>query len=220
MDRTQTLFSRLATPALLAGLMLPVSAASLEAQATLIRNVRVFDGVDATGPTGVLIRDGRIAAVGADQAAPAGAEVVDGSGMTLLPGLIDAHTHAFGNALQEALVFGVTTELDMFTEPASAAQMRAEQARPGGVTDRSDLFSAGVLATAPGGHGTEYGFAIPTITEADSAEAWVDARIAEGSDYIKLVYDDGALFGLSWPTLSYGTMEAIIDAAHARGMMA
>ena len=220
MHRIQSLFSRLASTAVLAGLMLPMSATSLEAQTTLIRNVRVFDGDAATGPTSVLISEGRIAAVEADQAAPAGADVVDGRGMTLLPGLIDAHTHAFGNALLEALVFGVTTELDMFTEPSGAAQMRAEQQRPGGVTDRADLFSAGVLATAPGGHGTEYGFSIPTITAADSAQAWVDARIAEGSDYIKLVYDDGALFGLGWPTLSYETMEAIIDASHARGKMA
>lgn len=212
-------YIRRSVSALAAGVLL-FSCAPLEAQVTLIRGVRVFDGTDVAGPTDVLVRGGRIAAIGAQQTAPSDADIVDGSGMTLLPGLIDAHTHAFGDALAEALVFGVTTELDMFTEPRGAAAMRAEQAQAGGASDRADLFSAGVLATAPGGHGTEYGFPIPTITHADSARAWVDARIAEGSDFIKLVYDDGALFGLNWPTLDYATMEAVIDAAHARDRLA
>src|SRR5690606_24798377 len=85
-------------------------------QATLFRDARVFDGERVHASADVLVRDGRIAAIGADLAAPAGATVVEASGMTLLPGLTDAHTHAFGDALREALMFGVTTELDMFTQ--------------------------------------------------------------------------------------------------------
>jgi len=38
---------------------------------------------------------------------------VAGAGRTLLPGLIDAHAHSLGDTLRNALVFGVTTELDM-----------------------------------------------------------------------------------------------------------
>ncbi len=95
----------------------------------------------------------------------------------------------------------------MFTEPGMASAMRAEQ-RAGPVPGRADLFSAGVLATAPGGHGTEYGFPIPTLTSAGEAQAFVDARIAEGSDWIKIVHDDGALFGLNWPSLDVATVGA------------
>lgn len=44
--------------------------------------------------------------------------VFDGTGQTLMPGLIDAHTHVHGpDVLRQALVFGVTTELDMSTMP-------------------------------------------------------------------------------------------------------
>jgi len=48
----------------------------------------------------------------------------------------------------------------------------------------------------------------------------VDARIAEGSDYIKIVYDDGKAYGISFPTLSPETLKAVIAAAHARKKLA
>jgi hypothetical protein len=55
----------------------------------------------------------------------------------------------------------------------------------------SDRSAAGVAGAARkpsvkarGGHGTEYAMPIPTITSPGEARAFVDARIAEGSDYI------------------------------------
>src|SRR5687767_1778385 len=93
-------------------LLLPLAANAQNA--VLFDNVRVFDGTRALQQRDVLVRDGRIVRV-ASQIAPAGARVIDGAGKTLLPGLIDAHSHAWGPALTTALMFGVTTELDMFT---------------------------------------------------------------------------------------------------------
>lgn len=56
----------------------------------LITGARVLDG-DATD---VLVRDGRVAALGADASGAKGdAEVVDADGLVLLPGLVDLHTH-------------------------------------------------------------------------------------------------------------------------------
>jgi hypothetical protein len=85
----------------------------------LIQNVRVFDGERVVPRANVLVRDGAIVSLGSEQ--PPGVEIIPGEGRTLLPGLIDAHTHAFGDALERAVVFGVTTELDMFTEHRFAA---------------------------------------------------------------------------------------------------
>jgi imidazolonepropionase-like amidohydrolase len=74
------------------------------------------------------------------------------------------------------------------------------------------------MVTAPGGHGTEFGVPIPTLTEPQEAQTFVDARIAEGSDYIKIVYDDRAhRADQPEPTLSKETMAAVIEAAHRRG---
>src|SRR5690606_18322791 len=90
----------------------------------------------------------------------------------------------------------------------------------GGAPGRADIFSAGTLVTAPKGHGTQFGLPIPTITSPAEADAFVDARIKEGSDYIKIVYDDGDAYGLSLPSIDERTLRSVIAAAKARGKLA
>ena len=58
-------------------------------------NVRIFDGENARPASGTVVVDGgRIASVG-EGPPPQGAEVVAGGGRTLMPGMIDAHIHAY-----------------------------------------------------------------------------------------------------------------------------
>jgi len=60
----------------------------------LVRGARVVDPLaDLDQTLDVLVRKGRIAAVGADLAAPARVRVVEGEGKLLLPGFVDLHTH-------------------------------------------------------------------------------------------------------------------------------
>ena len=184
----------------------------------VIRNVRVFDGQRVFGPTTVSVLGDTIAAIGEPPTDLTGIEIVDGTGQTLLPGLIDAHTHIHGpDALRQALVFGVTTELDMFTTPAVLRGLRKIVARQ---DDLADFRSSSVLATAPGGHGTEYGQAIPTLTRPEQAPDFVAARLSEGADYIKIVFDDGSGFGARIPTLDDPTLRALIAATHAKQRLA
>lgn len=185
----------------------------------VFRNVRVFDGTTVLEGTDVLVRDGKIIAIGKKLPRADGVPAVDGAGKTLLPGLIDSHTHSWGDALEQALLFGVTTQLDMFTEAGFARSVRAQQAT-GPVTTRADLFSAGTLVTAPGGHGTQFGLPIPTISSPAEALQFVDARITEGSDWIKIVLEDGSAYGKKTPTISVETMRALIEAAHRRKKLA
>lgn len=49
----------------------------------------------------ILIRNGKIAAVGKDIAIPAGAQIIDGNGKYVMPGIIDAHSHSSGEAINE-----------------------------------------------------------------------------------------------------------------------
>lgn len=78
-------------------LVLIVSAAALpvaaQSKVTVIRNARVVTVSGATIERGtIVIRDGRIAEVGAKVAVPAKAEVIDATGLSVYPGLIDSGT--------------------------------------------------------------------------------------------------------------------------------
>ncbi len=163
-----------------------------------------------------------IEAVGPEIKAPPGVRTIDGTGRTLVPGLIDAHVHTMGQDkfLKSALALGVTTELDMGASPKYADQIEKEQAQ-GGRLNLTDLRSSRSQPTAPDGHGTEYGIPIPTVSSPAEAEAVVDALVAEGAGFIgEIVYDDGSEFGIRIPTLSKDNLRAVIDAAHRHGKLA
>jgi imidazolonepropionase-like amidohydrolase len=64
------------------------------AETILIRNATVLTVTKGTVPNGsVLVEDGKIAAIGKNVTAPAGATVVDATGKYLMPGIIDCHSH-------------------------------------------------------------------------------------------------------------------------------
>jgi imidazolonepropionase-like amidohydrolase len=196
------------------------TAAPLPAQqpATLIKDAAVFDGEKMVGIRSVLVEGSTI--IDADfKGKPAkGTIIFDAKGKMLMPGMIDAHVHAM-QGLDTALLFGVTTQLDMFTPPQVNAEAKAKT-KAGGNSDIADLYSAGWLATVPDGHGTQFGAPVPTLTTPTEADAWVAARVAEGSDYIKIVNESGETIGRPLPTLDAATTKALIDAAQKRGKLA
>jgi imidazolonepropionase-like amidohydrolase len=196
--------------------LLSVMAAQDISKVTVFENVRVFDGKQIIPTCTVVVKDGKITAVGQNVTVPEGATVLNGKGQTLLPGLIDAHVHVWDpQNLKQSLVFGVTTVVDMFMNVTTMKDMKKMQSS-GKANDRAYLVSAGSLVTAPGGHGTQYGVTIPTISKPEEAQEFVDARIAEGSDFIKIIYDDGSSYSMSRPTLDKETLRAVIEAAHKR----
>lgn len=74
----------------------------------IVRNGSVIDGTGAQpSATSILIENGRIAALGAAaEARSEGARVIDATGQTVMPGLIDAHCHlAFDDAASNAEIF-------------------------------------------------------------------------------------------------------------------
>ena len=188
------------------------------AAATLVQDVRVFDGKAVHERRSVLFDGGVIVDADFRGAPPAGSRIVGGAGRTLLPGLIDAHTHAF-RQLDLPLLFGVTTQVDMFTAVPLMQEVKGSMAA-GRNAGRADMFSAGTLATAPNGHGTQYGLPIPTLSRPEQARDFVDARIAEGSDFIKIVLEAGGQGTSRMNSLDLATARALIEAAHLRGKLA
>lgn len=181
----------------------------------VIRGARIFDGERLGAAATVYVDDGTIVAITESAEAPAGATVIEADGNTLLPGFIDAHAHVNDpEDLAQAAVFGVTTELDMMTDPGLAAVLRKRR------TDgAADLRSAGFPVTGPGGHGTEYGLPVPTVRGVDEVAAFVDARLAEGSDYIKIMYDAG-IGPIRFVRIGADVLAAAIAEAHRRHVLA
>jgi len=201
-------------------LMLVITPSLLRAEDVLIQNARIFDGENVMPRASVLVHNGKIQEMGVHVRAPKNVRVVDGGDMTLIPGLIDSHTHIRSRRdLEQSAVFGVTTDLDMTMDLQLLKAVRTEQ-NENKAADRADLFSSGYPATAPGGHPTEHGLKFPTLTGPEGVQAWVDDRVAEGSDFIKIMYENGGDTGHGGrPSIDKATLQALINAAHARGKL-
>src|SRR5690242_14027931 len=68
-----------------------LSTTSAAAETLLLKPARVFDGMAMHGGWSVLVDGSKIAAVGPNLVAPAGARTIDLSGATLMPGMIEGH---------------------------------------------------------------------------------------------------------------------------------
>ncbi|GGS96189.1 amidohydrolase [Planobispora rosea] len=134
----------------------------------------------------------------------------------------------FDGSLAEALRYRVTTELDMFCLPQILQGQRRLAAED---DDVADLRSAGTLATAPGGHPTHLlaapagtvldgldPTALDSVSDPAQAPAFVQARLAEGADYLKIVIDDGTVHGADLPVMTPETAAALTASAHDAGL--
>jgi len=157
----------------------------------ILRPARVFDGVNPAPHEGwsVLVEGDRISAVGPNVAAPPGAKVIDLTGTTLMPGLIEGHSHLFlhpynetlwdDQVLHEPLALrtaravvharvtleaGFTTERDLGTEGAGFADVGLKQAINQGIVPGPRMLVASKAIVARGAYGPkgyEPGVAIP-----------------------------------------------------------
>ncbi|RMA64709.1 amidohydrolase family protein [Ulvibacter antarcticus] len=176
------------------------------AQSFIVNNVTLFDGETITENTSVLIENGTITKIGTVITSE---EIqIDGTGKFLMPALTNSHVHAFmaGNLTQAASA-GVLNLLDMHGMEQSQKAMQQKFADS---TNYARYYYAGAAATAPNGHGTQFGFPSPTLTTTDEAQAFVDTRLASGAAYIKIIVEP-------WkPTLTEEVVSALIDATHQR----
>ena len=211
-------------------------------------DIRVFAGseaVPAKPHQDVWVRGDRIEWVGGagQKSAPAGAVMVPGAGLTLLPGLIDAHVHVEGGSappwdvrlpdadrnLEAYLFAGITTALDLGGDAKKLTSLRAEIAAHQHLGPH--LLVAGPVFTAPGGHPVAliravvvwplnvlatWGLAeqVGTPAEADHA---LDGLLPLKPDVIKMACDE---LPLGIPTLDVEVAKELVRRAHAAGLKA
>ncbi|WP_303761998.1 metal-dependent hydrolase family protein [Sphingobium yanoikuyae] len=173
----------------------PMPAVAQEAAPTLylLRPDAVFDGAASHRGWAVLVRGNRIEAAGPGIVVPAGATVIDLPGKTLLPGLIEGHSHLFLHPYNEnswddqvlheplalrtvratvsaraTLMAGFTTVRDLGTEGAGYADVGLKQAIEQGIVAGPRMLVATRALVAPGAYGPrgfEPGVAVPLGAE-------------------------------------------------------
>jgi imidazolonepropionase-like amidohydrolase len=123
------------------------TAAAAPGKTVVVKAAHLFDGKadQVVSPGVVVVQDGKIVAAGARAAEPAGAEVIDLGNATLLPGLMDAHTHM----TTEATGDWKKDELDRFKKPipqiAIESTERARRTLLAGFTTVRDLGSGDLI---------------------------------------------------------------------------
>ena len=192
---------------------------------TAIKNVHIFDGENIIDDKLILIEGERILSIGGF--IPTEAIVIDAKNATLMPGLIDSHVHTDIEGLHDALLFGVTTELEMNGKWSSNQRKKIAKRH-----DIADLRSPVMGVTPPGGHPSQYMkssnnllikmfFHYPFVSTPDEAIKFVNKQVTNGADYIKIFIEDGTTVGFpGLPVLSNEIIFATVKEAHRLGKMA
>ncbi|MGC1449663.1 MAG: amidohydrolase family protein [Candidatus Sulfotelmatobacter sp.] len=170
---------------------------------------RVIDGTGrpAVENATLLVRDGRIEAVGRRIKVPAGAERIDATGKTIIPGLINAHGHV--NDLAQLGVYlrdGITTVLSLGGDKEFVLRDQAAKAPAGTVPH---LYVAGPIQDSTAIPGA---VAVKTPEEARNN---VDELARNKPDFIKVRVDD---FLGARAKMSPEIYQAVIDEAHKDGL--
>jgi imidazolonepropionase-like amidohydrolase len=193
----------------LTGFLLVAGLSLVPAAAAPAEELRAFVGariIDGTGKAPVekatlVVRNGRIEAVGPSVKVPAGAQRIDASGKTIIPGLINAHGHVNDRSqLGVYARYGVTAVFSLGgdKELELRDQTRAEQQTPS--LTRARLYIAGP---------------IPASKTPEEGRKAVDALAAARTDIVKIRIDDQ--LGTARP-MAPEVYTAIIQEAHAKGM--
>jgi imidazolonepropionase-like amidohydrolase len=204
--------------------------ASDPAPPLLLTDAHLVNPATKTVRRGALRIEGeRIAAVLDEAPANFDGHTLDLNGKWVLPGLVDAHVHSWGNtgpAFQQRqmlqtmgsakmmLYSGVTAFLDLASPEDYILNLRNRQRSEGFLG--ADIHAAGAPFTHPSGHGTQYpGSSARTVTSPEEARRSVDSLAARQSDVAKLIYNPN---NDHYPSMDRATMEATIDAAHAHDL--
>jgi imidazolonepropionase-like amidohydrolase len=208
-------------------------ATAAAAQTRIVRAGKVWDGVRTVNDVAIVIEGERIARILAASAElPRDAEVLDLRKYTLLPGLIDLHTHMTYYWDRQP----GTRPLEQRRRPAVTVFLARENARrtlDTGVTTVRDLGASNdtdfamrdliAMGAMAGPRMVVAGQAIsaprqPAGGDPEALRKITEDRIKSGSDWIKVYASRGSFDSVeTTQTLSFDAMKAIVDAAHAAG---
>ncbi|KZW01536.1 hypothetical protein EXIGLDRAFT_692316 [Exidia glandulosa HHB12029] len=182
--------------------------------AVIVKNVRVFEPLAGvlSLPRDVAFENGRFVSVADfDSSAPT---IIDGTGRTLLPGLIESHSHPeTPEHLQAFAQNGVTTVMSLACSTYAACTALTNLG-PG----FPDVHYAGNGVDIPGNQHEQLPGPHPlneTITEPEQAAGWVQAQVDKGASFIKMTAERASVS----PTLSDAALTAVVQAATSHRLL-
>lgn len=157
----------------------------------VIQNVQLFDGENVIPNATIIVENGIIEEINASENLIfVDQTVIDGTDKTLIPGLINSHIHASKQEhTRESVEAGVLTVLDLLNNDLDSIE--ALRSLGSSSSAHAYYYTAGSALTIPGGHGTQFGLA-PTVSNASEVPNFINDRVKEGSDYIKLMIERGS----------------------------
>ena len=171
----------------------------------VIKNVNLFDGENYFTDVNVILDSNIIYDVTKEKIWSFGSTVINGKDKTIIPPLLNAHVHVWNKEnLREAFNAGVLGLFDMHATEESAAYLKGFRDSVG----YAYYYSSGPGATVPGGHGTQYGVYVPTIDSTTSPEKFVEERIRNNADYIKILREPYMV------TIDFEQTKKVINTAH------
>jgi imidazolonepropionase-like amidohydrolase len=196
------------------------------AHEVIIKNTTVIDGTGA-GPlerVNILIRGDRIVSLGSQVNAQDDAEVIDGTGKFVIPGLIDVHVHlqfpvvfqltpeqkeiVISHTPKAFLYNGVTTVLNVSAPNDWILPLREAQ-RAGRLT-APRIYALGESFKPEDGWGSRHGGALKNPEEARKMAL---GHVAAGVDGFKLIIEDGLGSQRTHVEISEDMLQAIVDIA-------
>lgn len=196
-------------------LLLAVCALSLAAQNVVLNHATVIDGTGAAPlrDAAIVITAGRITAIGPSAKAkiPSGVPVIDLTGKTIMPGIINAHAHISEDPvvkLRHFAEYGVTSVIGMGGDGEEQLKIRDDQ-RHVTATGRGEIHGARVYTVQ---HRFEFEKDAPSP---DAARLAVDKLFQIQADAVKIVVDNRRH---TQPKLRPEITAAIIDEAHKHHM--
>ncbi len=187
---------------------------AVKAPLVALTNVQVVDGTGAPPVAGatIVLRDGVIEAVGADVAVPAGAEVLDLAGHTVIPGIVGLHDHTFYTTAGRVVQTNETAP-KLYLGSGVTTIRTTGSYHPYSELNLKRAIEAGELA-GPRIHVT--GPYLVSSGGGDMSDTTLDDP-EEARRVVGYWADEGATWFKVYTRISRADLAAVIDEAHTRG---
>lgn len=185
----------------------------------ILQDIKLFDGDKVYNKATIVIDNGIILKLFTDlKTSFSGKNVIQGNGLTVVPGLINSHVHMHSQTFkvaENAAKNGILTLMDL--GGIDYPFLDSLQTMGNTMSSMPYFYSSKNHVTVENGHGTQYA-PYQTVNNVSEIPAFIKQRKSEGSDYIKIIIERGSP-ERPRETLTDEMIEAAIKNAHEEELL-